>query len=146
MMAELLEQHRLAPYDSNWYHQGLELRRQVFMGEQGVSLEDEFDGRDQDAAHMVSIQNNQVVGVLRILWLPEHAKIGRFAVSKLQREQGIGSRLFQSALLYIQRQDIEKVMLEAQLDRVGFYENFGFEAYADQYWDAGILHRAMKNY
>ncbi len=146
MMAELLEQHRLAPYDSNWYHQGLELRRQVFMGEQGVSLEDEFDGRDQDAAHMVSIQNNQVVGVLRILWLPEHAKIGRFAVSKLQREQGIGSRLFQSALLYIQRQDIEKVMLEAQLDRVGFYENFGFEAYGDQYWDAGILHRAMKNY
>lgn len=146
MMAELLEQHRLAPYDSNWYHQGLELRRQVFMGEQGVSLEDEFDGRDQDAAHMVSIQNNQVVGVLRILWLPEHAKIGRFAVSKLLREQGIGSRLFQSALLYIQRQDIEKVMLEAQVDRVGFYENFGFEAYGDQYWDAGILHRAMKNY
>lgn len=145
-MAELLEQHLIAPFDSRWYLQGLELRQAVFMQEQGVSPEDEFDGRDQDATHMVSVQNDQVVGVLRILWLEEHAKIGRFAVSQSLREQGIGSRLFHSALLYIERQGVHKVMLEAQVDRVGFYENFGFEAYGDQYWDAGILHRAMKNY
>ena len=145
-MAELAEQHIIAPYDSGWYHKGCDLRREVFMDEQGVSQEDEFDGKDPDATHIVTVQNGEVVGVLRILWLPEHAKIGRFAVKKSLREQGIGSRLFHTALSFIDRRGQEQVMLEAQIDRIGFYENFGFEAYGDEYLDAGILHKAMKNY
>jgi len=145
-MADLLEQQIIAPYDSHWYHQGCDLRREVFMAEQGVSLADEFDGKDPDATHIVTVQNDQVVGVLRILWLPEHAKIGRFAVRKALRNDGIGSRLFQTALSFIERRGVEQVMLEAQLASIGFYENFGFEAYGDEYLDAGIVHRAMKNY
>jgi len=116
------------------------------MEEQGVSLADEFDGKDPDATHIVTVQNDEVVGVLRVLWLPEHAKIGRFAVRKDLRNEGIGSRLFHTALSFIDRKGVERVMLEAQIDRIEFYENFGFEAYGDEYLDAGILHRAMKNY
>ncbi|MAR91921.1 MAG: GNAT family N-acetyltransferase [Pseudomonadota bacterium] len=145
-MAELAEQHIIAPYDSAWYRKGCDLRRQVFMQEQGVSLEDEFDGRDPNATHMVSVQDGNVVGVLRILWLPEHAKIGRFAVAQSRRNEGIGSRLLQTALGFIERQGQERIMLEAQIDRINFYEHFGFEAYGEEYLDAGILHRAMKNY
>ena len=143
---ELAEQHIIAPHDSSWYHKGCDLRREVFMVEQGVSLEDEFDGKDPDATHIVTVQDGEVVGVLRILWLPEHAKIGRFAVKKSLRDQGIGSRLFHTALSFIDRKGQDQVMLEAQIDRIGFYENFGFEAYGEEYLDAGILHRAMKNY
>ncbi|MCP5019313.1 GNAT family N-acetyltransferase [Ketobacter alkanivorans] len=145
-MADLLEQQIIAPYDSDWYRQGCDLRRVVFMEEQGVSLADEFDGKDPDATHIVTVQNDEVVGVLRVLWLPEHAKIGRFAVRKDLRNEGIGSRLFHTALSFIDRKGVERVMLEAQIDRIEFYENFGFEAYGDEYLDAGILHRAMKNY
>ena len=87
-----------------------------------------------------------MVGVLRILWLPEHAKIGRFAVAQSRRNEGIGSRLLQTALGFIERQGQERIMLEAQIDRINFYEHFGFEAYGEEYLDAGILHRAMKNY
>lgn len=145
-MAELLEQQIVAPFGSQWFLKGLALREQVFIGEQQVPYEDEHDGKDEQATHIVSVQNNEVVGVLRILWLPEHAKIGRFAVAKAARNQGVGSRLFHTALTYIGRQDQERIMLEAQIDRVGFYEDFGFEAYGDEYLDAGIVHRAMKNY
>ena len=145
-MAELAEQHIIAPYDSSWYHQGCALRREVFMDEQGVLLEDEFDGKDPDASHIVTVQDGDVVAVLRILWLPEHAKIGRFAVKKTLRQQGIGSRLFHTALSFIARKGQTNVMLEAQLASIGFYEHFGFEAYGAEYLDAGILHRAMKNY
>lgn len=144
-MAELLEQHRVAPFGSDWYHKGLALREEVFIQEQKVPFEDEHDGKDESATHLISIQNNQVVGVLRILWLPEHAKIGRFAVKKSLRDQGVGSRLFQFALSYIEQKGQDKIMLEAQIDRVAFYENFGFEAYGDEYLDAGIVHRAMKS-
>lgn len=145
-MADLLEQQIIAPYDSDWYRQGCDLRRAVFMDEQGVSEADEFDGKDPAATHVITVQDSAVVGVLRILWLPEHAKIGRFAVRHDVRNEGIGSRLFHSALSFIERKGVERVMLEAQIDRVGFYENFGFEAYGEEYLDAGILHRAMKNY
>lgn len=145
-MADLLEQHIIAPYDSHWYQQGCDLRREVFMVEQGVSPADEFDGKDPDATHIVTVQDGEVVGVLRILWLPEHAKIGRFAVRRDLRNEGIGSRLFHTALSFIERRGVEQVMLEAQLDRIHFYEQFGFEAYGDEYLDAGIMHRAMKNY
>lgn len=145
-MVELAEQHIIAPYDSSWYQKGCALRREVFMDEQHVSLEDEFDGKDPDATHIVTVQEGEVVGVLRILWLPEHAKIGRFAVKKPLRNQGLGSRLFHTALSFIERRGQERVMLEAQIDRIAFYEHFGFEAYGADYLDAGILHRAMKNY
>ena len=145
-MAELAEQHIIAPYDSSWYHLGCDLRRDVFMDEQGVSLQDEFDGKDPEASHIVTVQDGAVVGVLRILWLPENAKIGRFAVKKSLRQQGVGSRLFHTALSFIERKGQENVMLEAQLASIGFYENFGFEAHGEEYLDAGILHRVMKNY
>lgn len=149
-MIELAEQHINAPYDSPWYHQGCDVRRAVFMGEQNVSLEDEFDGKDQDASHLVTVvqgeEGGEVVAVLRILWLPEHAKIGRFAVKKSYRNQGVGSRLFSTALTFIERKGQEKIFLEAQIDRIEFYEHFGFEAYGEEYLDAGIIHKAMKNY
>jgi len=145
-MADLAEQHIIAPFESSWYQLGCALRREVFMDEQHVSAADEFDGKDESATHIVTVQDGEVVGVLRILWLPDYAKIGRFAVRKSLREQGIGSRLFQTALSFIERQGQEQVMLEAQLDRIGFYEHFGFTAYGEEYLDAGILHRAMKNY
>lgn len=145
-MAELLEQHRLAPYDSDWYRKGLALREEVFIQEQNVPFDDEHDGKDQNATHLISVQGNEVVGVLRILWLEPHAKIGRFAVKKSMRNQGVGSRLFQFALSFIEQQGQENIMLEAQIDRVAFYEEFGFESYGKEYMDAGIKHLAMKNY
>ncbi len=136
----------LAPFGSDLYQLGCRLRCDVFIDEQGVSQEEEFDGRDDTATHMVSLLHGNVVGVLRILWLPEHAKVGRFAVKRELRGQGIGRRLFQSCLDHIHSQSVQKIMLEAQVDRVHFYQHFGFSAYGEDYYDAGILHRAMKNY
>jgi len=122
------------------------LRREVFMLEQGVSHADEYDDRDKDCSHFVTVQNGDVVATLRILWLPEHAKIGRFAVRSALRKKGVGSRLFQASLNAIRDCGCERIALEAQIDRIAFYERFGFHAYGGEYLDAGIVHRRMKNY
>jgi predicted GNAT family N-acyltransferase len=122
------------------------LRREVFMREQGVSHADEYDDKDKDATHVVTVQEGEVVATLRILWLPEHAKIGRFAVRQSLRNQGVGSRLFAATLELIRQNGGEHIGLEAQVDRIAFYERFGFHAYGEEYLDAGILHRRMKNY
>ena len=122
------------------------LRREVFMLEQGVPHADEYDDKDRDCSHLVTVLEGEVVATLRIQWLAEHAKIGRFAVRGSLRNRGIGSRLFSGALDVIKRNGCERMALEAQLDRIAFYERFGFHAYGEDYWDAGILHRRMKNY
>ena len=119
----------LAPMGSDLYHLGCHLRCTVFMGEQGVSEAEEFDGKDGDATHMVSLLHGNVVGVLRTLWLPQHAKIGRFAVQRELRGQGIGRQLFQSCPNQIKSRSVDRIMLEAQVDRIHFYQHFGFQAY-----------------
>ena len=122
------------------------LRREVFMLEQGVSHADEYDDKDKDCTHIVSLREGELVATLRVLWLPDYAKIGRFAVRKSLREQGIGSRLFATTLQLIQDSGQSQIGLEAQVDRIAFYERFGFHAYGEDYLDAGIVHRRMKNY
>ena len=122
------------------------LRREVFMLEQGVSHADEYDDQDRHCTHLVSLVQGEVVGTLRIQWLPEYAKIGRFAVRKALRQLGVGSRLFAAALERIRGSGCEHIGLEAQIDRIAFYERFGFHAYGEDYLDAGILHRRMKNF
>ena len=122
------------------------LRREVFMLEQGVSHADEYDDKDKDCTHVVTVRDGELVATLRILWQPEYAKIGRFAVRKSLRNQGVGSRLFTATLELIGKNSCERIGLEAQVDRVAFYERFGFSAYGDEYLDAGIMHKRMKNF
>lgn len=122
------------------------LRREVFMLEQGVSHADEYDDKDKDCTHIVSLREGELVATLRILWMTDYAKIGRFAVRKSLREQGIGSRLFATTLQRIRDAGQPQIGLEAQVDRIAFYERFGFHAYGEDYLDAGIVHRRMKNY
>lgn len=122
------------------------LRREVFMLEQGVPHAEEYDDRDRDATHVVTVLDGNVVATLRILWLPEHAKIGRFAVRKSVRGRGVGTRLFQATLKILQAGGHERIGMESQVDKTGFYEKFGFHLYGSEYLDAGILHRKMKNY
>ena len=135
-----------APFDSDLFELGCQLRREVFMQEQGVSYAEEMDGKDLDALHWVALVDGNVVGVLRVLQLAEHVKIGRFAVRKAYRGRGVGQQLFRFVLSEIQNLGHSKMFLEAQIDRVGFYEQFGFFPFGDTYLDAGIIHRAMKNY
>lgn len=122
------------------------LRREVFMLEQGVSHADEYDDKDRIATHYVTVREGNVVATLRVLWLTEHAKIGRFAVRKSLRGRGVGGRLFRAVIESIRAGGGERIALEAQIDKTRFYEKYGFHAYGDEYLDAGIVHRRMKNY
>ena len=122
------------------------LRREVFMLEQGISHADEYDDLDRVATHFVMVREGNVVATLRVLWLTEHAKIGRFAVRRSLRGRGVGGRLFRATIESIRAGGVERIALEAQIDKTRFYEQYGFHAYCEEYLDAGIVHRRMKNY
>ncbi|PZX18776.1 putative GNAT family N-acyltransferase [Palleronia aestuarii] len=122
----------------------LELRRAVFIDEQGVSEADERDGRDADAVHLLARRDGIAVGCARILVGGGTGKIGRVCVLPSERGTGLGRALILGCLdVLAARGDVTRAKLGAQIHALGFYERLGFVPEGEEYDDAGILHRDM---
>ena len=125
---------------------GLELRREVFIVEQNVPEDVERDAYDATATHVVALLDGNVVGVLRILFLPEHVKIGRVAVARSARGKGIAMRLMNFAMALARARGETRFYLTAQTDKLALYEKLGFVAFGEEFEDGGMPHLAMKTY
>jgi predicted GNAT family N-acyltransferase len=136
----------MVPVYSDLANLGFALRREVFIVEHGVPAEEEFDTKDLGATHFVLIEDGDVVATLRITWHEDSAQISRFVVRKSFRSKGIGSRIFQAGINAINEAGEAKIFLEAQVDKIAFYEKFGFQAYGDEFLDGGIPHNKMRNF
>lgn len=121
-----------------------ELRRQVFIEEQGVPEAEEWDGRDKDAIHLLASRDGRPMGTARILLLGSTAKIGRVCVLPEARGTGLGVALLRAAMDVLRGcPGVTHATLGAQVQVIGFYERLGFQAHGDIYDDAGIPHRDM---
>lgn len=122
------------------------LRRAVFIEEQQVA-DDEFDSHDLTATHFVAIVDGAVVGTLRLIEMPDHIKIGRVAVAKSARGLGLGRLLMRHAMDHARAAGHVRFALNAQHDKTGFYETFGFHGVSAAADDgSGILHVEMRTY
>ncbi len=123
------------------------LRREVFVIEQQIPETEEFDADDLTATHVVAIAAGTVVGTLRIIWTPEHVKLGRVVVSQLWRGQGISTRLLRHAMDLARDKGESRFYLTAQHDKLAVYEKLGFVAFGEPFDDgSGVLHLKMKTY
>ncbi|MDC9825206.1 GNAT family N-acetyltransferase [Devosia sp. ZB163] len=123
------------------------LRREVFILEQRIPESEEFDADDLTATHVVAIAAGAVVGTLRIIDTPEHAKIGRVVVARHWRGHGISTRLLHHAMELVRARGGARFYLAAQHDKLAVYEKLGFAAFGEPFDDgSGILHRSMKTY
>lgn len=119
-----------------------EVRTVVFIEEQHVSEEEEWDGLDDQCTHVLAeLGDGTPVGTGRLL--PD-GKIGRMAVMKEYRGRGVGGRILEFLMQIARDQGHEKVVLASQVHAIPFYERFGFTAYGEEFPDAGIPHRWMK--
>lgn len=122
------------------------LRREVFIDEQQVQ-DEEFDAHDLTATHFVAIAAGTVVGALRLIETPEHIRIGRVAVARRARGNGIGRALMQHAMAHARAAGHLRFALSAQHDKAGFYESLGFRVVGPPADDgSGILHVEMRTY
>lgn len=120
------------------------LRRIVFIEEQGVSEADEVDDKDDEAIHLLAMQNGQPVGTARLLVQGGTGKVGRVCVLAAARGTGLGAALIRAAVDRLRTvPGVEKVKLGAQTHALGFYERLGFAAIGEEFDDAGIPHRDM---
>lgn len=124
------------------------IRETVFVAEQGVPLELEYDGSDEGATHYVGYLDDQPVVTARVTLTPEGAHIQRVATIKEARHHGYAQQLLTTLLTQVVDQlpaDVDQqAYLGAQLTAVPFYERLGFEADGPVFLDAGIQHREMK--
>jgi predicted GNAT family N-acyltransferase len=121
----------------------LVLREEVFVGEQGVSLAEERDGRDEEALHLVVVDDGVVVGTCRLLIEGTTVKLGRMAVSRTRRGLGLARALITEAEARARALGAERMELAAQLNAQALYDRAGYDSYGDVFLDAGIEHVMM---
>jgi predicted GNAT family N-acyltransferase len=121
----------------------LALREDVFVGEQGVSLEEERDGRDDEALHLVVLDDGAVVGTCRLLFEGTTVKLGRMAVDRSRRGLGLARALLTEAEAQARARGAHRIELAAQLSAQALYDRAGYDAYGDVFLDADIEHVMM---
>jgi predicted GNAT family N-acyltransferase len=116
------------------------IRRQVFIDEQEVPPELEWDGRDDAALHVIArSMEGEAIGTARLL--PE-GQIGRMAVLQPWRKRGIGSGLLRCLIAHAGEK--ERLFLNAQTSAENFYRHNGFKAEGAVFMEAGIPHIRMR--
>jgi predicted GNAT family N-acyltransferase len=129
---------------ASWQEDGWALKRvreAVFIHEQGISVELEWDGHDPRCVHVLA-SNAMLHPIATARMLPD-GTIGRMAVLKEWRRRGIGSALMERLLDEARYREIPQVALNAQVYVTGFYRKFGFETTGAEFMDAGIPHIKM---
>jgi predicted GNAT family N-acyltransferase len=134
---------RVEPADYKVDFQDLRtVREPVFVVEQQVPLDMEWDELDPQCRHVIARdEQHRPIGTGRLT--PEH-KIGRMAVLKEWRGRGVGEALLRALVEQARELGLPEVSLHAQVDAIGFYEKFGFEAYGERFEEAGIQHQSMR--
>lgn len=121
------------------------VRTAVFVQEQGIAPEDEWDADDATALHAVLFDvNGQALGNARLLQPSATvAKVGRMAVLKDARGNGYGARLLQALIRCARQRSHKEVRLSAQRTAEGFYAAHGFVAVGEPFDEVGIPHVEM---
>jgi len=131
------------------------VRKEVFVAEQGVPQELEYDEYDAVATHVLAVRDDGTpLGTGRLLHGEAAAaktdgdltvgSLGRLAVTKEARGLGVGVALVRAIEDAARARGLAAVDLHAQTHALGFYERLGYEAYGPEFPDAGIPHLAMR--
>jgi ElaA protein len=138
---------RFDEFEANDLYQMLALRQRIFVIEQRCIYLD-ADGLDAITEHLTGYDGDDIVACLRLL--PPHVKgpeaaIGRVAVARRYRRQGLGHELMRRAMQRLRDQHRDPaVHLAAQAHLRAFYASFGFEPVSEPYDEDGIEHIDMR--
>ncbi|UCH53107.1 MAG: GNAT family N-acetyltransferase [Pseudomonadota bacterium] len=118
------------------------VREAVFVREQYVPATLEWDGADEEALHVLALDDEaNAIGTGRLL---PSGRIGRMAVLAAWRGRGVGRALLGELLRAARERGHAEVLLSAQTSAVTFYRSAGFRAEGEVYIEAGIPHQRMR--
>ncbi|MGY1501568.1 GNAT family N-acetyltransferase [Streptomyces sp. QTS52] len=131
------------------------VRKEVFVAEQRVPEDLEYDEFDAGALHVVAVrEDGAALGTGRLLYGEAAVgrtggdlsvgSLGRLAVRKEARGLGVGAALVRGIEAAARGLGLAAVDLHAQTSALGFYERLGYAGYGVEFHEAGIAHRAMR--
>ncbi|MDN4071742.1 GNAT family N-acetyltransferase [Fictibacillus terranigra] len=123
------------------------IRKEVFVGEQGVPLEDEFDEFDTldgECEHILVYFNAQPVGTGRIRVLDGFGKLERICILEPYRKFGLGKIMIQALEEMAEEKGVPAVKLHGQTQAEGFYTKLGYRASSTIFMEDGIPHIVMR--
>ncbi len=143
--------HEVTIADTGEMANAIAVRRRVFVQEQGISEEEEVDGKDDQAIHFLLKVDGRVVGAARVRFIrgfgTNYAKVERVAVLQEFRGTGLGRFLMEEVDAWIEKRPWrpEQIQLNSQAEVAGFYRNLGYEiSGGSPFMEAGVLHVAMR--
>lgn len=119
-----------------------EIRKQVFVIEQNVDEEEEYDEFEQSSVHFLVKADGIAAGTARWRFTEKGIKLERFAILEAYRSRGLGSAIVQAVLADLPS-DKKLVYLHAQLPAIPLYSKYGFKITGPQFTEAGIEHLKM---
>ena len=121
-----------------------DIRRQVFVREQGISEDLVFDNNDRDALHVVVKDGERVIGTARVRFLGSNeAKLERMAVAEAFRHKGVGRGIVAFLDEELRDKQMQEIVIHAQEGAVEFYKSCGFQESGSPFWEANIKHIKM---
>jgi predicted GNAT family N-acyltransferase len=120
------------------------IRHDVFIKEQEVPVELEWDEFDQNALHAIVKKDQGVIGTARLIMNNSIARIGRMAIQKEYREQGIGQKLLSILIQTAKENGAQECVLHAQTHAIAFYAKADFKPHGPIFDEAGIPHVEMR--
>ncbi len=136
---------QVTPITEDWQREAaFAIRETVFIDEQRIDPPLEFDGLDDNADHLLAMEDGRAVGTLRLRPISDEiAKIERVAVLKEARGRAVGAALIDAALQHLRRRGFREARLHAQTYALNFYAKHGFVAEGEDFDEDGIPHRVM---
>jgi predicted GNAT family N-acyltransferase len=128
---------------ADWQKDNADIRRireAVFIAEQSVPPELEWDAEDADALHFLALEGDYPIGTARLL--PD-GEIGRLSVLKDWRGLKVGDALLKAVIAEAERRNLKEQKLSAQVYATAFYERFGFTVVSEEFLEAGLPHVDM---
>ncbi|MGA6137855.1 GNAT family N-acetyltransferase [Acinetobacter dispersus] len=116
------------------------IRTLVFIQEQGIAEADEWDEQDAISQHFVIYDQDQPIATARLL---QNNSVGRVAVLKAYRGQGLGQMIMLNIIDFAKQQGRAFLYLSSQVHAMSFYQQLGFVVQGDEYDECGIPHIEM---
>lgn len=123
-----------------------EIRKEVFVQEQGVSLEEEFDkfdNLDGQCEHILIYYNGRPVGTGRVRWVNGIGKLERICILKEYRMLGIGKFIIKGLEKIASERGAVSVKLHGQTHAENFYKKLGYHTSSEVFMEDGIPHVLM---
>jgi len=102
------------------------VRNAVYIGEQECPYDEEYDGNDLVAVHLLAYIGDEPVGCLRLRFFADFAKFERVAIRKEFRKSLAAIKLVQAGLKFCQKKGYKRVIGHAQTRLASFWTRFGF--------------------